>query len=151
MCVPGKGQHQHVLHFYDYTHTHTILYLHSQKGCNAIVMFICLFFVVDLHQTRLTHTDLKPENILFVSSDYDIYYDARKVSLGEGVLERGRQGGKHVAFSTTLSFTFSCTLYLNVSFSQCNIKSSFTMLCVNYCTHVCHYRSRTFASSSQPM
>ena len=28
---------------------------------------------------RLTHTDLKPENILFVSSDFDIYYDARKV------------------------------------------------------------------------
>jgi CDC-like kinase len=31
-----------------------------------------------LHRTRLTHTDLKPENILFVSSDFDIYYDARK-------------------------------------------------------------------------
>ena len=34
----------------------------------------------DLHSTKLTHTDLKPENILFVSSDYDIYYDARRVS-----------------------------------------------------------------------
>lgn len=31
-----------------------------------------------LHRTSLTHTDLKPENILFVSSDFDIYYDARK-------------------------------------------------------------------------
>ena len=33
----------------------------------------------DLHRTRLTHTDLKPENILFVSSDFDVYYDVRKV------------------------------------------------------------------------
>lgn len=33
----------------------------------------------DLHRTRLTHTDLKPENILFTSSEFDIYYDARKV------------------------------------------------------------------------
>jgi len=31
-----------------------------------------------LHRTRLTHTDLKPENILFTSSEFDIYYDARK-------------------------------------------------------------------------
>ena len=43
-----------------------------------IYSFINLF-IVDLHQTRLTHTDLKPENILFVSSEYDMYYDARKV------------------------------------------------------------------------
>ena len=37
--------------------------------------------ITDLHLTGLTHTDLKPENVLFVSSDYNIYYDARKVSL----------------------------------------------------------------------
>ena len=40
---------------------------------------ICPLSLSDLHRTRLTHTDLKPENILFVSSDFDIYYDARKV------------------------------------------------------------------------
>ena len=39
-----------------------------------------LLLHIDLHHTRLTHTDLKPENILFVDSDYDIYYDARRVS-----------------------------------------------------------------------
>lgn len=32
-----------------------------------------------MHRTKLTHTDLKPENILFVSSDFGIFYDARKV------------------------------------------------------------------------
>ncbi|XP_064382463.1 dual specificity protein kinase CLK2-like isoform X2 [Halichondria panicea] len=31
-----------------------------------------------MHRTKLTHTDLKPENILFVSSDFGIFYDARK-------------------------------------------------------------------------
>ena len=33
-----------------------------------------------MHATKLTHTDLKPENILFVSSDYDIEYNTKKVS-----------------------------------------------------------------------
>lgn len=37
----------------------------------------------DLHRTRLTHTDLKPENILFTSSEFDIYYDARKVRVSD--------------------------------------------------------------------
>ncbi len=36
-------------------------------------------FPADMHRTKLTHTDLKPENILFVSSDFGIFYDARKV------------------------------------------------------------------------
>ena len=47
---------------FTHTHTHTRAHTHT-----------------DLHRTRLTHTDLKPENVLFVSSEYDIYYDARKV------------------------------------------------------------------------
>ncbi|XP_061091607.1 dual specificity protein kinase CLK1-like [Conger conger] len=29
-----------------------------------------------LHRNKLTHTDLKPENILFISSDYDMEYNA---------------------------------------------------------------------------
>ena len=37
------------------------------------------YFSTDLHQSRLTHTDLKPENILFVSSDYNVIYDPKKV------------------------------------------------------------------------
>ncbi|XP_076878054.1 dual specificity protein kinase CLK4 isoform X2 [Brachyhypopomus gauderio] len=30
-----------------------------------------------LHKNKLTHTDLKPENILFISSDYDLEYNAK--------------------------------------------------------------------------
>ncbi len=41
---------------------------------------LCVCVCVDLHRTRLTHTDLKPENVLFVSSEFEIYYDARMVS-----------------------------------------------------------------------
>ena len=49
---------------------------------NMLLFFVLLFcMITDLHLTGLTHTDLKPENVLFVSSDYNIYYDARKVSL----------------------------------------------------------------------
>ena len=28
----------------------------------------------------MTHTDLKPENVLLVNSDYEIFYDARRVN-----------------------------------------------------------------------
>jgi len=47
---------------------------------NQFFVFFCFLLSPDLHRTRLTHTDLKPENVLFVSSDFDIYYDARMVS-----------------------------------------------------------------------
>ena len=33
-----------------------------------------------LHECKLTHTDLKPENILFVSSDWEVCYNPKKVS-----------------------------------------------------------------------
>ena len=32
-----------------------------------------------LHECKLTHTDLKPENILFVSSDWEVSYNPKKV------------------------------------------------------------------------
>ena len=34
-----------------------------------------------LHECKLTHTDLKPENILFISSDWEVSYNAKKVIL----------------------------------------------------------------------
>ena len=34
-----------------------------------------------LHECKLTHTDLKPENILFVSSDWEVSYHPKKVSI----------------------------------------------------------------------
>ena len=33
-----------------------------------------------LHECKLTHTDLKPENILFVSSDWEVCYNPKKVN-----------------------------------------------------------------------
>ena len=77
----------------------SIFYLHhcacaSRKFMTFIHSFIYSFinlFIVDLHQTRLTHTDLKPENILFVSSEYDMYYDARKVRERERQRETERE------------------------------------------------------------
>ncbi len=49
---------------------------------SKLLDFVLLFcMIIDLHLTGLTHTDLKPENVLFVSSDYNIYYDTRKVSI----------------------------------------------------------------------
>jgi CDC-like kinase len=38
-----------------------------------------MYFVLVLHDNRLTHTDLKPENILFVNSDYEIIFNQKKV------------------------------------------------------------------------
>lgn len=39
-----------------------------------------------LHDNKLTHTDLKPENILFVNSDYDTFYNAKKVRIRCGFI-----------------------------------------------------------------
>lgn len=33
-----------------------------------------------LHDNKLTHTDLKPENVLFVDSEFDVTYNAKKVT-----------------------------------------------------------------------
>ena len=38
-----------------------------------------------LHECKLTHTDLKPENILFVSSDWEVCYNPKKVPLSSFV------------------------------------------------------------------
>ena len=43
------------------------------------ISYQLIYSVKFLHDNQLTHTDLKPENILFVNSDYDIYYQPKKV------------------------------------------------------------------------
>ncbi len=43
-----------------------------------IIYQLC-YSVKFLHQCKLTHTDLKPENILFLSSDWEVIYNPKKV------------------------------------------------------------------------
>lgn len=58
-----------------------------------------------LHDNKLTHTDLKPENILFVDSDYDVIYNAKKVSLRHYVYQQ--LGRKNVLVVSFYSMIFS--------------------------------------------
>ena len=43
------------------------------------VTYQLCYAVKFLHECKLTHTDLKPENILFISSDWEVSYNAKKV------------------------------------------------------------------------
>lgn len=43
-------------------------------------MLVLFFFLIVLHDSKLTHTDLKPENILFVNSDFTMSFNVEKVS-----------------------------------------------------------------------
>jgi CDC-like kinase len=42
------------------------------------VTYQLCYAVKFLHECKLTHTDLKPENILFISSDWEVSYNAKK-------------------------------------------------------------------------
>lgn len=53
---------------------------YSMEHVRHISYQLC-YSVKFLHDNQLTHTDLKPENILLVTSDYDLVFNSKKVSV----------------------------------------------------------------------
>ena len=78
------------------------------------VTYQLCYSVKFLHECKLTHTDLKPENILFVSSDWEVCYNPKKVL---NVLKKSM-------YSSCLFTNVSC-LFTNVSCLFTNVRSLF--------------------------
>ena len=58
-----------------------------------------------LHECKLTHTDLKPENILFISSDWEVSYNHKKVSTKYSNIYRDRRGNIKQGNASCLEFS----------------------------------------------